>query len=258
MEAVEPDPRLSQLSTQWSLIFDAHSGSPDQASEALTQLMLRYSGAVHRYLLKVVGDAKVVEELDQEFALRFLQGGFRGFDPSRGRFRDYVKQAVRHLMIDHFRRKPPAQLDTDWERRIVGETGLEDFDREFLESWRKELLERTWKALDDLEQKTGQPYHRLLRFRIAHPELRSAEMAQRLSATLGKAITAGGVRQALARARDKFAQLLVAEVRFSLNSPSVDELEEELGELKLLEYCRSVLRRMGPGGGREPWRGSGR
>src|SRR3712207_7176976 len=43
------------------------------------------------------------EELLQEFAVRFLRGDFRRADPQRGRFRDYVKTALIHLVIDHQR-----------------------------------------------------------------------------------------------------------------------------------------------------------
>ncbi len=62
------------------------------------QLMCRYAGAVHRYLLKALGDSDAAAELNQEFALRFLRGDFRHGDPIRGRFRDYVKRTVQNLM----------------------------------------------------------------------------------------------------------------------------------------------------------------
>src|SRR5579885_893632 len=54
VEKVEAEPRLADLSTQWNLVFEAHSGTPEQVSLAMSQLMCRYSGAVHRYLLKAL------------------------------------------------------------------------------------------------------------------------------------------------------------------------------------------------------------
>lgn len=245
MEHVELDSRLSQLSTQWTMLFQARNGTPEEVDKALAMLMLRYSGAIHRYLFKAVGDPEVVEELDQEFALRFLQGKFLNFDPSRGRFRNYVKRAVRNLMIDYYRRKDSARhLNTSMETAIVEESGLEEFERQFLTSWRDELLDRTWKAMDDHERRTGEPYHKLLRFRVDHPELHSPQMAEQLSPLLGRSLTAGGVRQALLRARNKFAEILIHEVQVSLKSPTRDEIEEELGELKFLEYCQPVLKKL--------------
>jgi RNA polymerase sigma-70 factor (ECF subfamily) len=68
-------------------------------------------------------------------------------------------------------------------------------------------------------------------------------MAEQLSAVLGKPQTAAGVRQALHRARDKFAELLLYEVRQSLENPTKDRLEQELADLGLLEYCKPALER---------------
>ena len=95
MEKVEAEPRLAELSTQWNLVFDSRTGTPEQVSLAMSRLMCRYAGAVHRYLLKALKDPEAAEELDQEFAVRFLRGDFRHGDPSRGRFRDYVKRPSR-------------------------------------------------------------------------------------------------------------------------------------------------------------------
>ena len=159
MEDVEKDPRLSELSTNWTMLFEAHHGTPEQASDALRLLMLRYSGAVHRYLLKTVGNPEEVKELDQEFALRFLKGNFLKYDPSVGRFRDYVKRAVRNLMIDYHRRKGKTRrLDTSMELAVVGESGLEDFEERIIEAWRDDLLDRAWDSLQSYEQRArGSP-----------------------------------------------------------------------------------------------------
>ena len=45
----------------------------------------------------------------------------------------------------------------------------------------------------------------------------------------------------LHRAREKFADLLLDEVLNSLAEGSLPEVEEELIELDLLEYCRPAL-----------------
>src|SRR5215203_2165404 len=103
MEKDERERHLSQISTQWTMIIQAHRGTPEQVSAAQAQLMDRYAGAVHRYLLGALRDPDAAAELGQEFALRFLQGGFHRADPARGRFRDFVKRALRNLMVDYER-----------------------------------------------------------------------------------------------------------------------------------------------------------
>ena len=105
-------------------------------------------------------------------------------------------------------------------------------------------MARAWVALLGLEVRTGQPYHTVLRLRVEHPELRSPELAERLSALLDRPISAGGLRQALQRSRDRYVGFLIEEVAGSLDSPTADQLEQELGDLDLLDQCRPALSRL--------------
>jgi hypothetical protein len=73
-------------------------------------------------------------------------------------------------------------------------------------------------------------------------------MAEKLSARLGRELTAAGVRKTLERARDRFAALLLDEIVHTLGAPSAEQLEEELIELNLLEHCRAALDRRAEGG----------
>ncbi len=247
MEKVEAEPRLADLSTQWNLVFQARSGTPEQVSVAMSLLMCRYAGAVHRYLLKALRDPDIAEELDQEFAVRFLRGDFRHGDPSRGRFRDYVKRAVQNLMKDYYRRRKrdgAGRLVPGVTEPSALDEGLVQFDRQFLQSWRADLLERAWAALAELERTSGHPYHTILRLRVDEPGLTSKEWAVRLSEKLGRPISPGAFRQALQRARREFALRLLTEVRDSIEEPTAQSLEQELADLELLEYCRPYLDRM--------------
>jgi RNA polymerase sigma-70 factor (ECF subfamily) len=70
-------------------------------------------------------------------------------------------------------------------------------------------------------------------------------MAQQVSARLGRPLTADAVRQALHRAREKFADLLLDEVAQTLGAPTAEQLEEEVLALDLHTYCRPALRRWG-------------
>jgi RNA polymerase sigma-70 factor (ECF subfamily) len=247
VEKQDWDPRLSQLSTEWTLVFQAQKGTPEQVGEAQVELMARYAGAVHRYLLGALRDPESAAELDQEFALRFIRGDFHRADPSRGRFRDFVKQALRNLMIDYLRRQKvrPRTLGDDFPDPADPEPAESGFDRRFLGSWRTELMSRAWEALATLQASTRQPYHTVLRLRVDHPELHSPELAELLSKDLGRPISAGGLRMALQRSRDRFVEFLLQEVAGSLKSPTPELLEEELIELRLLDYCRPALKRAG-------------
>src|SRR5262249_2358079 len=159
--------------------------------------------AVRRYLHSAVRDPHAAEELAQEFALALVRGDFRHADPGRGRFRQYVKGVLFHLISSHHKaqaRQPRALTPENVPSETPSGDGEEDFD----ESWRGVLLARTWGALAD-----AQPtFHAVLRFRAEHPKVPSEEMAEHLSRQLGRPLTRDWVRQTLRRAREKFADLL--------------------------------------------------
>ena len=229
MERAELNDRLSRISTQWTMIFQAHGEEKDALAAAQHQLLQRYCGAVYRYLLGAVRDPDVAADLCQEFALRFVRGDFRRADPERGRFRDYVKVSLTHLVKDYHRAREawPRPLTASTPEPAAAPPASVDPDRTFLESWREELLDRTWKAL----AQANPNYHAVLFLRVGEPELTSPDMAQRL----GSSFTADGIRKTLERAHKKFAELLVDEVACSLGAASHDELTAELRELDLLK-----------------------
>jgi RNA polymerase sigma factor (sigma-70 family) len=236
--------RLSLISTLWSLVCRAHGGPAATAASARQQLLERYEGAIRRYLRKVVRDADAADEIAQEFALELLHGRLRGANPGRGRFRNFVKGTLFHLVADYHkeRRGWPGPLPADDATLAANREEIES-DRQFLESWCDEFLARAWAALAAIEATTGQPFHVVLRYRAEHPAVRAPQMAEELSAQMGRPLTAVGVRQTLHRARQKFADLLLGEVAQSLDNPSSELLEQELIELGLLDYCRPALER---------------
>jgi RNA polymerase sigma-70 factor (ECF subfamily) len=245
MEPHDPKHRLDEIESAWAKIRQAHEQQGSAAERTRNELLMRYYDAVHRYLLGMLHDATEAEELAQEFAVRFLRGDFGGADPQRGRFRDFLKTALRRLVIDYWRRKKkekdsrPRSLGKD--AAHVAEPDAVDASPLFLDAWRQTLLAKAWEALAQLETETGQPFQTLLRAKAEQPGLRSAQLAQQQSVKLGKAFTEAGIRQTLHRARQRFAELLLAEVARSLPTTHAGALEQELIELGLLGICRQAL-----------------
>src|SRR5262249_6663381 len=118
-----------------------------------------------------------------------------------------------------------------------------DLDRQFSECWREQLMARAWASLEKAEGRSGPMLADVLKLRVARPELKSPELAEELSRRLGRPVNAGWVRLNLHRARELFVEALLAEVQRSLRTDSHHRLEEELIELRLLEYCRPALKR---------------
>jgi RNA polymerase sigma-70 factor (ECF subfamily) len=237
--------RLSSITTYWSEVQLAHQGAPDAAALARRQVLERYQGAVYRYLLGALRDPDAADELFQDFALRFIRGDFKRADPDRGRFRDFVKTALINLVSNYRQRKRPLPLQAG-EQLPAPAAGPDNIDQELADCWRDELLARGWQALAALEEESGKPYHTVLRLRADCPQLSSNEMAEQLGARLGKSFSAEALRQALHRAREKFAELLIAEVAQSLETDDPDRIEQELLDLGLFPYCRGAWKPRGP------------
>lgn len=235
MTDLESESRLSQINTNWTQLFATRQGRSDSVLDAQRDLLLQYSGAVFRYLAAAVRDHDVADDLAQEFAVRFLRGDFRSADPQRGRFRDFLKQSLRNLVTDHFRRqqtervtlqnaKSPAQSESDLEGS-------------FDESWTQELLTRTWRALEEYQSQSGTVYYDVLKFRAEHPDDTVEQLVDGLASSLHRSdLNAAWVRQTLHRARKQFSKFLRDVVRSTLRDDSDSGLEDELAELGLLKY----------------------
>ncbi len=165
--------------------------------------------------------------------------------PDRGRFRDFLKTALYHLLVDHHRsrRKQPSPLDPEASALVQPPPDLEQLDAEFTAAWREELLSRAWEQLAAQEPRTGRLYAAVLRLRTAQPDWSSSQLADELSAQLGRPVDAAWVRKNLQRARAKFSDCLIAAVAEGMEAAGPEAIAEELDELGLLEFCRSAMAR---------------
>jgi RNA polymerase sigma factor (sigma-70 family) len=242
MKPEEPRQSFDSILTPWTVFGKAHAGSAKSISAAQGELLQRYSRAIHRYLLGALHDREAADELGQEFALRFIRGDCAGADPERGRFRDFVKGVLSHLIADFYRKRGRSPNLPD----RLPEPAAPDpsSDKEFLKSWRDELLQHAWDELAGVQARTKKLFHTVLRFRTDHPKLKSEQLAKQLSAQLGFEVTATWVRQTLHRARQQFIHLLLHAVLETMSQPTMDDLEAELSELGLMKYCGPALQRL--------------
>jgi DNA-directed RNA polymerase specialized sigma24 family protein len=246
---------LAQLSTHWSNIFRAREAEGDSAMAARNALLLRYVEVVLRYLRAVLRDQNVVDHVCSNFAVRVLESDrlYQNADPQRGRFRDYLKAVLQHMIADYYREQSREQRQCQHlsaEQELADPSSLTaEQEQDFVRCWREELIKWVWHQLEQRDHKTGQKYAVLLRLQAKKPQVRSTQLAELLSAKLGRTFTAAGVRQLLHRAREVFGDLLVAEVARSLQVDPSDpngnaRVEQELIDLGLLfSYCKKALER---------------
>jgi RNA polymerase sigma-70 factor (ECF subfamily) len=191
-----------------------------------------------------------------DFATRILESDrlLQHADPQRGRFRDYLKTVLQHMIADYFRqqrrdRKHCKNLSWAGDELEDPTTAAAKQDQWFVRCWREELIKWVWLQLEQRDQKMGQHYAALLKIQAKQPELRSPQLAEQLSAKLGRRFSAAGVRQLLHRGREVFGDLVVSEVARSLQVDPRDpegreRVERELIELGLLfSYCKKALER---------------
>jgi RNA polymerase sigma factor (sigma-70 family) len=218
---------LDQISTRWSLIGDP------------AQFVLRYAPAIRRYLGALLRDGDAVEEVVQEFLLRVCERRFTPEQVERGRFRAYLKAAVRNAALSYLRRKPAHHHDEARLRQLPADGGPPSAtDQAWLDEWRRCLLDRAWEALEDHQRRTpGNLAHTVLRLAVDHP----GDDSPALAARAGRPLRADAFRKQLSRARRLFARFLVSEVAQTLEAPTPEQVEEELCDLGLLHHVRPFL-----------------
>ena len=150
--------RIDAISTRWSLLRLAHAGHPDTA-KARQMLVLRYASAVRKYVGAIVKKRDEADELSQDVVLRLMRGDFAGADPTRGRFRDFLKIVVRNMIHNHWSKSSRRQTEV-----LVSDPASADTQREeeWLGAWQRTVLDHALATCRDEDQRTGSSAYTLL------------------------------------------------------------------------------------------------
>ncbi len=214
------------------MVANAHKSGPT-GQAAMRVLISRYHDAVENYLRLKLRDRNLADEVLQEFWTKLLTHKLAGADENKGRFRDYLRTVLHRLIIDHFRARklqplPPGDL-------LDPSRPDDEYDR----VWRETVLKRVWSRLETYEAQTPKNrYATVLRMRVNEPTSPIDEMAVRLSQRLNASITPEGLRKTLQRARTKFLELLIQELRDTLNPATREDIEAEIFDLGLGTFYR--------------------
>ncbi len=226
-----PPSTLDRISTRWATLRDP------------VQFVLRYAPAVRKYLDALLRDPHDADEVAQEFLLHVFQHGFPHASPDRGRFRDYLKRAVRNNAVSYLRRKQVrAHADVDRLPLADPDDPRQAAEEAFVAGWRRCVLDKAWRSLDcHQRQSPGNLFHTALRLAVDHPEEDSEALAARASAEAGRPVRADAFRKQLSRARRVFAELVLREVAQTLDAPTAEQVEEELTDLGLMRFLADFL-----------------
>src|SRR6185312_16574273 len=218
---------LTDLETSWTTIRNAHCPGP-VGQAAMRELIGRYHDAVERYLRLKLRDSNLADEVFQEFWTKLLTGKLAGADRSKGRFRDYLRTVLHRLIIDHFRTRklqslPPGDL-------LDSSRPDEDFDR----VWREVVINRVWSRLETYQATTPKNrYATVLQLRRDFPEASIEEIAEKLGEITRSPVRPEAFRKNLQRARAKFIELLILELRETIRSGRTEDVEAEIFDLGL-------------------------
>ncbi len=220
--------QLDEISTEWTIVKDP------------AQFVLRYGQAVNFYLVVLLKNRHDAEDVAQDFFMRVTRLGFVHARRERGRFRDYLKVAVRNSALNFLRGKRSANANLSAaapsrELQIAA-------DRAWLAQWRRVLLERASAALERHERASpGNLFSTVLRMIVDHPGADAKKLAEYTSAEIGRPIRADAFRKQVSRARRMLARLIVREVEQTLDDPTPEHVKDELIELALWDYVRDYL-----------------
>jgi RNA polymerase sigma factor (sigma-70 family) len=144
--------------TRWSVVLRAGGADPELARRAIAFLCETYWYPVYAYFRRLGADRDAAGDLAQTlFADLIERGDFARPDPERGRFRDYLLGAARHLFLNARRERrmrdakeiPIAIRSAEGEERLaVDPPSGASPEIDFLSSWARELVRV---ALDDVE-----------------------------------------------------------------------------------------------------------
>lgn len=235
MDSEHPLSRFSQIPTDPGIVADP------------ARIVIRYGRAMRAYIAsllqrKLSGSSDVVEDAVEEcasrMALKIQQGKLATWNPAGGKFRFYFHTIVTHE-VEGFLRERRRDILKRATPIVQTMDDSRDEEKEFLG---KEVFRLAVEALRDEEARDPHDlYASVLTLRLEHPDASAAELAGLLEVKLRRSFTEIYVRQIEKRARTRFAELLVLEVRRMFGACCAKELQEELCELGLWPYVERFI-----------------
>src|SRR5262245_59243464 len=162
-------------STCWSRILDDAPQGPEGRRSSVEELALRYWKPIYAFIrlqwAKTNEDAK---DLTQGFFSWMLQSDFlEAVDPARGRFRSFVKVALRNWLIKEQEKAGTLKrgggrvaaldevLSDGTDIPVPSDAGLSP-EQALDEVWRNELLRRAMSRMEELYRREGkEDYYRV-------------------------------------------------------------------------------------------------
>jgi RNA polymerase sigma factor (sigma-70 family) len=222
-------------STHWSAVLTAADTQSPESAKALQELCQAYWVPLYAYVRRQGHKPEDAQDLTQEFFRRLLERKYlRLADRERGRFRSFLLTALKHFLVDDWRRGQAARrgggrLPESWDvENAEALYQLESGDstnpeRAYERRWAMLLLERVLNCLGQefRESEKSELFHELKGFLWGDSEV---ESHSDLGARLG--LSEGAARVTLHRFRKRYRELLRDEICRTVAHPG--EIEGEI------------------------------
>jgi RNA polymerase sigma factor (sigma-70 family) len=233
---VRPEPLF--VTTHWSVVLAAGHGDTTRAGDALARLCKAYWYPLYAYARRRGASPHDAQDLTQEFFARLLAGNWIAeADQQRGRFRSFLLSAMKHFMANEWNKaqtqkrgggQPIVSLNDDSAEHRYRLEPVEKATPEslFERGWALTLLDGVLVRLEEEYRSEGkQAWMEAMRPALTSDRgaLDYVELARRLGTTETAA------RVAVHRLRQRYRQLIRAEVGSTVASP--DEVEAEMHHL---------------------------
>ena len=223
------------VTTHWSVVVSAGQSDSTRAQTALAKLCETYWYPLYAYVRRRGYSPEDAQDLTQEFFARLLARNWVGdADPLKGRFRTFLLTAMNHFLADEWdrlkaqkrgggQRVLPLEVQTA-ESRFQSEppdplTPEKIYERR----WAQTLLETVFEQLRQAYEAEG----KAALFAELKGSLTQARAAVPYPELTGRLkLSEGALRVAVHRLRQRYRELLRAEIAHTVTEPG--EVEEEL------------------------------
>jgi RNA polymerase sigma factor (sigma-70 family) len=217
------------LTTRWSIVLAAQDGS---SRDAMERLCGNYWFPLYAYVRRAGHSSEDAQDLTQEFFARLLaKSWLDDVQQERGRFRSWLLAAMRHFLTNEWHRSRTQKRGGD---AVVFALDSEEAERRYHDEPSPdappdELYDRRWALtlIDTVLGRLGGEFAAAGKASL-FAELRGAITGgarpyAEIGATLG--MSEGAVKIAVVRLRERFRELLRAEIAETVATPGETDAE---------------------------------
>lgn len=224
--------------TRWTVVLNAQQADSTLAHDALEKLCHAYWYPLYAFVRRQGHDAHDAQDLTQEFFARLLEKNYlEDVDRAKGRFRSFLLAALKHFLANEWDRrraqkrggaKTHVPIDNQSAETRYGLEPAHDQSPEklFERRWALTLLDQVLNRLREEFVAAGK-VEQFDELKITLTADRRSVPYTDLGARLG--LSEGAVKVAVHRLRQRYREVLRAEIAHTVARPS--DVEEEIRHL---------------------------